>query len=647
MTPSFSCRRTLVPGLRIAALTLLALSHVGAAADAPITSPEDRFARERLAARQEQQERAAEGWRSFHGFRFRDAGAASGIDFEHRAVEDAGKTYRAAHYDHGNGVAVADVDGDGHLDLYLTTQLGQNRLYRNLGGGRFEDFTERSGLGMRDAISVAPAFADADNDGDADLFVTTVRHGNRYLENLGDGRFRDATEAAGLAYTGHSSGAVWVDVDRDGLLDLLVVNVGRYTADATGPGGYHRALEDAFQGHLFPDRIEYSRLYRNLGGGRFRENSRAWGFREGGWTGDATFADLDRDGYPELYLVNMQGDDRFWVNRGGRSLVERADAWFPKTPWGAMGVKFLDIDRDGRMDLYVTDMHSDMTQPQTRQALEFRLEVEKGKSEAFCSAQYPESYYQGTTNNVFGNACYRDTGDGRFVECSDALGLETYWPWGISAGDVNADGFEDLFVTAGMGYPFRYAINSLLLNESGTRFVDAEFVLGVEPREGRRTERVWFTLDCGGPDRGNPACGGFTGTTNVLGTLSSRSSVFCDLDEDGDLDLVTLDFQGPPQVLFSDLSSRRQVGSLTVELIGRRSNRDGLGVWVRVRADGATQTRYHDGKSGYLAQSRMPLYFGLGNAREAEWVEVQWPSGRTQRQSGPIPSGTRLRVQEE
>lgn len=326
--------------------------------------------------------------------------------------------------------------------------------------------------------------------------------------------------------------------------------------------------------------------------------------------------------------------------------MERTAAYFPKTPWGAMGVKFFDYNLDGRPDLLVTDMHSDMTQPHTEKALAFRLEVEKSKSEAFCMVQWPESYYQGSANNLFGNACYKNLGDGKFREVSDALGLETYWPWGVSVGDVNADGFEDVFVTAGMGYPFRYAINSLLLNEEGRRFRDSEFALGVEPRKDGRTEKVWFTLDCGGADRGNALCGTCTGATNILGTLSSRSSVLVDLDDDGDLDLVTNDFNDRPQVLVSDLAERRAVHFLKLRLVGSRSNRDGLGASVVVRAGTRSYARYHDGKSGYLAQSALPLYFGLGDAEQAESVEVRWPSGARQLGREGIPKNGVLVVRE-
>ena len=600
-----------------------------------------------LERRKQQQIAAAKESQVYHDFQFTNRIGSSGIRFEHQIVDDAGKDYKAAHYDHGNGMAVADVDGDGWLDLYFTTQLGSNRLYRNLGRNRFEDLTATAGVGLTDQISVTASFADIDNDGRPDLFVTTVRHGNHLFRNLGGGRFEDITIEAGLDYSGHSSGAVFFDFDNDGLLDLFLVNVGVYTEPHRGAGGYYVAKTDAFFGHLYPDRTEFSILYRNLGNRRFKDVSREMNLRDGSWSGDATFTDFNQDGFPDLYVVNMQGDDHYYENQAGQRFLDKTAEHFPKTPWGAMGAKFFDFNQDGRLDLFVTDMHSDMTQPQTEQAMRLSLTVEKMKSEAFCSIQWTDDYLQGSSNNIFGNAFYQSQDAGAFIEVSDRLGLETYWPWGISVGDLNADGFEDVFVTAGMGYPFRYGINSLLLNEAGQRFVDSEFLLGVEPRSDGRFGKTWFTLDCSGADRTNSLCAGKTGLQTIPGSLSTRSSAILDLDNDGDLDLVTNDFNDRPQLLISNLSETRPVRFLKVQLTGVKSNRDGLGATVQVRAGNRTLTQYHDGKSGYLSQSSMPLYFGLGEATQVESVEVRWLSGRNQIISSNLPMNALLSIVEE
>ncbi len=579
-----------------------------------------------LAQRKHQQELAALSCDAFYGFQFTNRVEESGIRFENRVVDDTGKNYQAAHYDHGNGMAVADIDGDGLLDIYFTTQLGKNQLWRNLGHGKFEDITALSGLELEDQVSVAAAFADIDNDGTPDLFVTTVRHGNHLFKNVGGGRFKDITQEAGLEYSGHSSGVVFFDFDNDGLLDLFVTNVGVYTSNQKGPGGYYLALPDAFAGHLFPERTEFSILYRNLGGDKFKDVSQEMHLHDGSWSGDATFTDLNQDGYPDLYLVNMQGDDHYYESVGGKGFVEKTSAYFPKTPWGAMGLKFFDFNRDGRPDLFVTDMHSDMTQMQTQEALRFGSNVEKRKSEAYCSIQWTEEYLQGSSNNVFGNAFYQNDGDGHFREVSDTLGLETYWPWGISVGDLNADGYEDIFVTAGMGYPFRYAINSVLLNDHAKKFFDSEFLVGVEPRRDGRLGKVWFTLDCSGNDKTNGMCTGKSGLLEVEGSLSSRSSAIFDLDNDGDLDIVTLDFNDRPQVLISNLTERRQIHYLKIKLKGLKSNRDGLGATVKLKAGDLAWTQYHDGKSGYLGQSSMPLYF---------WPSAPWSKSMRLKCAGP------------
>ena len=181
-----------------------------------------------------------------------------------------------------------------------------------------------------------------------------------------------------------------------------------------------------------------------------------------------------------------------------------------------------------------------------------------------------------------------------------------------------------------MGYPFRYAINSVLLNEGGKRFFDSEFLVGVEPRSDGRLGKEWFTLDCSGPDKTNDLCAGKSGTVSVPGSLSSRSSAIFDLDNDGDLDIVTLEFNDRPQVLISNLTERKRIHYLKIKLIGVRSNRDGLGARLKLRAAERSWTQYHDGKSGHLGQSSMPLYFGLGEADKIDAVEVLWPSGSKQ-----------------
>ncbi|MGH7652869.1 MAG: CRTAC1 family protein [Gemmatimonadaceae bacterium] len=583
-----------------------------------------------------------------HDFRFTDQREASGITFENRVVDDAAKTYKLAHYDHGSGVCTADVDGDGLPDLYFGTQLGTNELWKNLGGGRFADITAQSGLSLPDAIAVGCSFADIDNDGDPDLFITTVRHGNHLFENLGAGKFRDITQTAGVGYVGHSSGAVFFDYDGDGLLDLFVTNVGKYTSNERGPGGYYLGLPDAFMGHLHPDRAEASILYHNEGGNRFKDVTRATGLVDKSWTGDATSIDINHDRFPDLYVLDMQGGDHLWINEGGKRFRDATSKYFPKTPWGSMGVKSFDFDGNGSMDIFVTSMHPDMWV--TVRPGDWAAEAKKADTATVAPGMIPE----GKSRYIFGNELFANSGTGKFREVSDSLGVETYWPWGPSVDDFNADGWDDIFITSGMNFPYRYSVNSVLLNEAGRHFLPSEFVVGVEPRANGAMQQVWFTLECKGMDAFSSWCAecakpgasqlgcrlDANGHLTMMASLGTRSAVAVDLDNDGDVDIVTNEFNGRPQVLVSNLAQTHGIHFLKVKLHGTRSNRDGLGAQVTVvLPDGRRIVKDADGKSGYLSQSDIPLYFGLGAADHAMSIEVAWPSGLKDSLPGPIAAG--------
>ena len=579
----------------------------------------------------------------YSDFRFVDRIADSGITFQHRIVSDSGRTYKAVHYDHGNGLAVADVDGDGLPDLYFTTQVGANGLWRNLGGGRFEDWTERAGVGAANRVGVSASFADIDNDGDPDLYVTSVRGGNLLFENVGGGRFRDISAASGLEYVGHSSSAVFFDYDRDGLLDLFLVNVGKYTTDEVGGDGYRYYVgiaHDAFFSHRFHERSEQSILFRNQGGNRFIDVSAAVGLQDSRWSGDASPIDVNEDGWTDLYVLNMQGDDEYYENIGGKRFVARGREVFPRTSWGAMGIKVFDFNNDGRLDIFVTDMHSDMSE---------RIGPAREKRKAVM--RWDASMVGDGKTSIWGNSFFLKEGPGHFKEVSDEIGAETYWPWGPSVGDLNADGYDDVFVAAGMNFPFRYGVNSVLLNNRGRRFVDAEFVLGIEPRQGGlvvpwfdldRADKIgWLTLSRETSITGPPR------DVTVMAARGSRSAVIVDLDGDGDLDIVTNEFNAGPMVLVSNLAEKRPIRFLNVKLIGTASNRSGLGAVVKVTAGGRTYTKANDGKSGYLSQSLYPLYFGLGDATTVDAVEVLWPSGKTQIERGPISANSLIQVTEK
>jgi hypothetical protein len=628
-------------GLQLAILSAIALQG----ATTTIRYPTPDVGVSTLAARAKAQRDTVSQFKVFYQFQFHDRLLESGITFFNHVVDDAAKFHKPVHYDHGTGIAVADVDGDGLEDIYFVNQLTGSQLWKNLGGGKFRNITREAGVALADRVGVTASFADIDNDGDQDLFVTTVRGGNVLFENDGKGHFKDISKAAGVDYVGHSSGAVFFDYDNDGLLDFYLCNVGRYTTEVKGRGGAYEGLEDAFMGHLHPDRSEPGILYKNMGGNRFKNVTAAVGLGDTGWSGDASVVDVNGDGFPDLYVLNMQGANHFYENVGGKKFVDSTAKYFPKTPWGAMGIKFFDYDNDGRPDLLITDMHSDMAEVvgPSSEKLKARL-------------QMPEAMLGGPKDRyIFGNAFYANRGNGKFEEISDRVGAENFWPWGPSVADFNADGWQDVFIASSMNFPYRYGINSLLLNNRGEKFLDSEFLLGIEPRRGGRTHTFWFDLDCSTndpeqlrrwPNAAQDLCKGQTGKFTIMAPLGTRSSVVFDLNQDGALDIVTSEFNSAPQVLVSDLAQKRTIHWLKIALTGTVSNRNGLGATVRVIAGGKTLTQWNDGKSGYLSQSVLPLYFGLGDLTKVDRVEVDWPSGRKQVVTTGLTANSTLRVTE-
>ena len=584
--------------------------------------------------RMQQQIQAVEKADIFTDFAFTDEVTKSEIGFRHQIIDDISVNYKAVHYDHGNAIAVADVDLDGHNDIYFTTMIGSNELWRNKGDGTFENITKESGLFIDDRIGVAASFADIDNDGDPDLYITSVRLGNMLFENDGKGKFKDISKRSRTDIRAHSSGAVFFDYNNDGLLDLFVNNVGVYTTDEVASATvyttqgqrktdyeYYVGFKDAFAGHLKPERTETSVLFKNLGNNRFEDVSKKTNLVDTSWSGEAAVVDGNNDGWPDLYVLNMQGHDEYYENNEGKTFTRKSRDVFRKTPWGAMGVVPLDFDNDGDLDIYITDMHSDMSE----------LVTDPKKEKLKSNMQYPESFLKSGGNSLFGNAFYRNDGNEKYTEVSDQIGAENYWPWGPSSGDLNADGYEDLFVASSMNYPFQYSVNSVLLNDNGKGFIDSEYALGVEPRKFGRTAAPWFELNCAGKDAGHLNCGDNSRDRKVVwGALGTRSSVIFDLDQDGDQDIVTLELNQPPMVLLSNLSEKKKLNYLNVSLSGTKSNRGGIGATIKVYAGKNVYTKVNNGKSGYLSQSLYPVYFGLGENNSVEKIEVSWPSGQKQ-----------------
>jgi hypothetical protein len=500
---------------------------------------------------------------------FEDVYDRSGVDFKFSRPTGPQNILQTM----GHGVALIDYDGDGRLDLLL---LSEDRiyLYRNLGDFHFEDVSARAGFRQKGNWS-GVAIGDYDNDGRPDIFVCGYDCSALY-HNDGDGRFTEVTERAGVGVRPPSQGgtpewrtsAGFVDYDRDGKLDLFICRYAEF-----GPRSV-QLCGTAEKGEGFscsPDVYtpQTCLLYRNLGGGRFEDVSVKTGVaRTSGRALGVAFADYDNDGWIDIAVANDERPGDLLHNKAGKGFVNAGVMSGTALnsnghAHGGMGIDWMDYDGDGRQDLFV-------------------------------------STYQKEAKNLFHNI-----GNGCFLDASLDAGLaEKMDPWvsfGTKFFDYDRDGFPDLIVTSG------HVINNTASLYPGTQ----------------QHQPVQLFHNSGG---------NFTETTDRLGPKASRllvgrSLAVGDLDNDGRVDVVITQNEGPPLILRNMSTDTNHW--LSFRLVGSKSNRDGFGARIELTAGGKKQIRDATNSGSYMAAGDPCTYFGLGAAQRAD-VTVRWPSGQVQ-----------------
>ena len=507
------------------------------------------------------------------GVTFTDVTAAAGIRFTHNSGR-TGKKYLPETM--GAGAAFFDADGDGLLDLLLINgrdwQPGKRRslpaLYRNRGDGTFEDVTTGSGLDV-ELYGLGVAVGDYDNDGRDDVYVTALE-GDRLFHNRGGGKFEDVTAAAGIRNASFGTSAAWLDYDKDGRIDLFVANYVQWSAEKDQRCSLDGATKSYCTPEVYPGAA--SKLYRNLGGGRFADVSAKAGIADPTSKSLAVAVlDFDGDGWPDLFIANDTRPNKLYRNRGDGTFVDRgleAGVAFSDdgVARGAMGADAADYDRSGRPDLAVANFSNETL---------------------------------GLYHNE-GGGVFVDRAPGSPVGRASLLVLS----FGIFFFDYDLDGWPDLFVANGH------------IEEGITR---------VQPQVQYRQPPLLLRNLGGGRFAPVGAAAGPALTRPIVG----RGAVYGDYDRDGDLDVLVTTNGGPAYLLRNDGGNRNHW--LRVKTVGTRSNRDGLGAVVRVTSASGTQwSTVHSGSS-YCSQSELVLTFGLGRDAKVAALEVEWPSGTKQR----------------
>ncbi len=560
--------------------------------------------------------RSVEGTRPGSGEIFmRDVTEGSGVRFEHRSsnwlnrfrhdISIVPPTFS------GGGAAAEDVDGDGRDDLLFVGGIG-NALYLSRGEGRFEDVTKRAGITFlgRDRLpgeARQPIIADFDNDGLQDILITYVNETHRLYRNLGDARFEDVSDLAGLGGPGLVGGpAVVFDYDRDGLLDIYICYFGNYLQ------GYFEQLNTGRQPVDFRGQVPAmnrdnqsaspNRLFRNLGGMRFQDVTETSGTGSRGWTQAASHTDLDGDGWQDLVVANDFGKNQLLRNLGNGRFEDVAEHLGMDKSYHSMNVGLADLNWDGFPEIYISNIN--MMVKDNRYVLPNESTPLKLGPEAMTGVQIVETSLLYVSVGAEGRLQKYEIADD--LERSNDVG----WAWDADFFDFDNDGDDDLYVLNGANEYFTFFNNREGPGETA-------FYWDMEPN-------VFYVNEKG-------TLRNYSRQSGADFTANSRSAVFLDIDEDGDLDIAINNFHGPAVIMENSLEASAHW--LKVRLQGdpaKGSNRDAIGaVIVAVTPDGKRVWREVHGGSGYLSSEPKTQHLGLGASQRVD-LQIRWPNGRTQ-----------------
>jgi tetratricopeptide (TPR) repeat protein/peroxiredoxin len=521
-----------------------------------------------------------------------------------------------------NGVSVGDIDGDGFDDLYICQPGGlPNRLYRNRGDGTFEDVTQSSGVGVIENTACA-LFVDVDNDGRQDLIVVRS-NGPLLFLNDGGGKFHQKPDAFQFANIpqGTFTGAAVADYDRDGWLDIYFCLYVYYqgTDQYKYPSPYYAAENG-------PPNF----MMRNNRDGTFRDVTAQTGLNQNNtrYSFCCAWNDFNRDGWPDLYVVNDFGRKNLYRNNGEGTFTDiAADAGVEDVGAG-MSVCWFDYDNDGADDLYIANMW-------TAAGERITMTDEFKKNSPTDVRRLYHKHAMG--NSLFHNSVVSDAG--AFDDRTDPAGVGIgRWAWSSDSWDFDHDGFPDLYITNGMvSAPDRQDLNSFFWRQVVAQSPD-------QAKPSHKYEQGWSAINeliradrtWSGYERNifyaNNGDGTFSDISGIIGLdflEDGRSFALADFDLDGRQEVFLKNRNGPQLRLLRNVMPTLPP-SIAFRLRGIRSNRDAIGAVITITTETRRQTRSLQAGSGFLAQHSKDVFFGLGSAKGPVSASIRWPSGLVQ-----------------
>jgi len=517
----------------------------------------------------------------------------TGIKTENRFADP--KMWRESYQEYmggslGTGVAIGDYDGDGRPDVFVVSKTESCRLFRNLGNWKFEDVTEKAGVGDKgDAVVIwklGVTFVDVNNDGKLDLYVCRFNAPNLLYINQGDGTFKELAKSYGLDVQDSSVMAAFCDYDRDGWLDVhLTTNILDTAKHPAGQRGY---------------------LFHNNRDGTFTNVTDSSGISGEAQSHSSTWWDYDNDGWPDLYVANDYGvPDKLYHNNRDGTFTNTIDQVLPHTSYYSMGADVGDVNNDGLIDLLVADMAPATHEKDQRSAADAR-----GRSEEVDNSPAAPKAHR--------SALLLNTGTSRVLEAAFLAGIAaTDWTWAVRFEDLDNDGRLDLFVTNGYNRDPSVDVSMRMKNvESPSeriRIMHETPVLNENHFAFRNLGDLQF--------ENIGAAWGLNQKGVALG------AAFGDLGGDGNLDLIYSNYEAGVTVLRND---NHQGHRILVDLRGTVSNRFGIGATVKLETVSGVQVRQLWLARGYLSSSEPAVHFGLGADTSIRRLTVTWPSGHAQ-----------------